>query len=446
MSKAKRSQGSKMSEGRGTGVGVADHDGMESLVGANPTSEMGEWDIMPDTDFNPELAEILYRSLASWMTLDNDRLDAQLSELEANYGPALYSELIYLLSHLRFSGEVARGYWQEICQLRAQMRERLGSFVDVRIALAAYFVQVNRKLQNPKIIELQLFEQTRSYAYRDELTGLPNYRFFAESIDREILRSRRSNQPLSIVMVDVDNFKDYNDRHGHEAGNVVLTEVARLLSFALREEDMVARYGGEEFALILPGTPKAGAMLVAERARAGIEARDIPHEGNHPTGRVTVSMGIATCPGDASQASAMIRCADRALYSAKTNGKNQIQLYGQNRRSFTRIQVKLEGRFRTFAKEQHTMTTLNISEGGIRFKTREDLPEGTLLDFEMDLPNRAGRIQAIGRVVGVMAGKDGSSELSVRIVSLETEDRLMLHRYLGDHRERNATKGEQNSV
>ena len=304
------------------------------------------------------------------------------------------------------------------------------------MALASYFVQVNRKIQSPKIVELQLFEQTRTYAYRDDMTGLPNHRFFVESLDRETLRARRSNQPMSLVMVDVDDFKHYNDRHGHEAGNLVLAEIARLLTASLREEDNVARYGGEEFALILPATPKVGAHLVAERARSAIELRDIPHDGLESQGCVTVSMGIATFPGDADRAGELVRCADRALYLAKSAGKNQVGIHGGNRRSFSRVDVRLRGQYRPLSRSARQMTTVNLSEGGIRFVAEQNLAGGSLVEFHLDMPSGVPQVAMVARIVQAVPSSDGAWEASARIVAIETEDRLAYHRYIDEMRHR----------
>ena len=150
------------------------------------------------------------------------------------------------------------------------MTDRLGTEVDLRVALASYFVQVNRQLRNPKIIELQLFAETERSASRDSLTGLCNYRLFREHLDRELQKGRRVDSTLSLVMIDIDSFKNYNDLNGHEAGNQVLISIASLLRSSSRDVDIAARYGGEEFALVLPSTSKIGACRVAERALGNV--------------------------------------------------------------------------------------------------------------------------------------------------------------------------------
>jgi diguanylate cyclase (GGDEF)-like protein len=373
------------------------------------------------------LFNLLYR-----IDLGNRDLESKLEDLEQTHGDEVYAELVYLLSHLRFPTRQAKQHWLQVLAHREAMEDRFGAPVDLRVALVSYFVEVNRQLKNPKIIELKLFEQTRDSVYRDELTGLCNYRYFRESLGREIHRSVRHSNPISLVMIDIDNFKHYNDRNGHEAGNQVLTTIAGLLRESLREEDVSARYGGEEFALILPATVKTGAREVAERVRRKIEDHHFPFEESQPDGRVTASLGVATYPADAREADELVRRADSALYFAKSNGKNQIHLYGQNRRSYSRIEARLEGTYRALSEETHPLTTVNLSEGGILFLVDRNLPIGTLLRIQLKVPQARQDISLAGRVVRVESTETGIFQIAVRILEIPAADWLLLSRYIGD--------------
>ena len=193
--------------------------------------------------------------------------------------------------------------------------------VELRLALMRYFTEIHRKLVNPKIIELSLFERTQASAYSDELTGLRNYRFFVETLAQEVLRSDQYGTPLSLIMCDINSFKHYNDRNGHQSGNGLLAGLARVVKEAVRPVNAVARYGGEEFAVILPSTTKEQASHAAEGIRAGVEQQDFLHGSDQPAGRVTISAGVATYPGDARDADELVRSADRALYEAKADGR-----------------------------------------------------------------------------------------------------------------------------
>jgi len=377
----------------------------------------------------PETLEGLH-SLLYGIDLGSPNLEAGLQRLTVRHGDAVYSELIYLLCHLRFDNFQARSHWEQLLAHRASMQERLGTKLDLRVALVSYFVEVCHKLENPKIIEMQLFERTRASAYRDELTGLYNYRMLREHLEREVKGSERIGTPLSVVMVDVDNFKRHNDRHGHEAGNLALIEMAGLLTKSLRQADIAARYGGEEFVLILPATPKTDAYRVAERTRLAVEAHHFVHKEGDPGARLTISMGLATFPADGVNASELIRSADRALYSAKSNGKNHVTLFGRSQRSFERVETSIEGTYRMLADESNALSTVNVSEAGLMFMTEQDIPVGTVIQVELSLPDPYGQVKASGHVVHVEADKPGSQRTAVKITSTNRDDRDRLMRYL----------------
>ncbi len=169
-----------------------------------------------------------------------------------------------------------------------------------------------------------LHETVERQAVTDELTGLSNRRRFQEVLAGEVERSRRFEQPMSLVMLDIDDFKKVNDTHGHPAGDLVIKEVARILKEYSREIDEPARYGGEELAVVLPQTDEEGAFQLAERIRAGIEALrlTVATAGDRPL-RVTASFGVATHPDRSADSRALVADADAALYEAKRTGKNR---------------------------------------------------------------------------------------------------------------------------
>jgi diguanylate cyclase (GGDEF)-like protein len=162
-------------------------------------------------------------------------------------------------------------------------------------------------------------------AVTDGLTGLYNHRHFHERLHLEVERSQRSGLPLSLLMLDVDHFKQFNDAFGHPAGDEVLRQLARVFGDARRANDVVARYGGEEFAVILVDTAKFTAAKVAERIRERVHAHDFS-EAAPRAGRLSVSVGVATYPEDGGDAEGLVRVADAALYAAKRAGRNRVVL------------------------------------------------------------------------------------------------------------------------
>ncbi len=160
----------------------------------------------------------------------------------------------------------------------------------------------------------------------DPLTGIPNRRHFTNVFEVEWRRARRGGTSISLMLMDVDYFKQYNDTYGHSAGDECLRKIAQSLSHSLkRPGDCAARIGGEEFAILLPETDTLGAAIIADRIRLDIEALNIPHAGSKEIGHVTVSAGVATCtPTEEMERQALLNAADEMLYQAKKRGRNQV--------------------------------------------------------------------------------------------------------------------------
>ncbi|HEU4655877.1 MAG TPA: diguanylate cyclase [Capillimicrobium sp.] len=168
-----------------------------------------------------------------------------------------------------------------------------------------------------------LHEAVQRQAVTDELTGLYNHRRFQEALVGETERAKRFGQPMALVMIDIDNFKRVNDTYGHQTGDRVLREVARVLQERSREIDAPARYGGEELAVVLPQTDLDGAYHLAERVREGIAAIEVPLGAGREPLRVTASLGVASLPATADEPRELLAAADAALYEAKRSGKNK---------------------------------------------------------------------------------------------------------------------------
>jgi len=178
------------------------------------------------------------------------------------------------------------------------------------------------KKQNEDLEHINQF--LRDQASRDGLTGLYNHRYFQEAFQNEIARSDRHNHPCSLIFMDVDFFKQYNDTHGHMAGDRLLHTLGKILTERLRSCAVVARYGGEEFVMLLPETPKEGALVVAEKLRRRIEDHPFAGRDTQPDGKVTVSLGVVTFPQDGSTRGTLMQRADQALYRAKQDGRNRV--------------------------------------------------------------------------------------------------------------------------
>ena len=195
------------------------------------------------------------------------------------------------------------------------------SYQDVKM-LSLVANQVALAIANSK-----LYTKTRELSVRDELTGINNRRYFQQMLNMEWKRAIRFKRDLSLIMIDVDHFKSYNDTFGHLEGDRALKQIGQTLRKHLREVDTVARFGGEEFVLLLPDTDKRGAIAVAEKVRLLVEGHSFLSAENRETRQMTISAGISTYPDDVDDIDDLIDHADIALYRAKENGRNRIECY-----------------------------------------------------------------------------------------------------------------------
>ncbi len=171
-------------------------------------------------------------------------------------------------------------------------------------------------------------ERLEELAIRDGLTGLYNHRHLYEALTREVARATRFNVSLSVIFLDVDFFKKYNDTYGHQSGDQVLKTISQILLDNTRQIDIAARYGGEEFVVILPGTSKDEGYLVAEKIRKAVADRHLHDPEGQPSTKVTISAGIASLGEDGTGGAELINSADQAVYQAKKAGRNTVCLAG----------------------------------------------------------------------------------------------------------------------
>lgn len=164
----------------------------------------------------------------------------------------------------------------------------------------------------------------KELAIRDGLTGLFNHRYFQEDLAYELLRADRYKRNFSLIFLDVDYFKNYNDTHGHTQGDKLLRTLGQILKNNFRKSDLIARYGGDEFVISLPETGKTETRIVAEKICKIVSDYPFPGRKTQPQKKVTLSIGIASFPEDGTDGSSLLHCADQALYQAKKSGRNQV--------------------------------------------------------------------------------------------------------------------------
>jgi diguanylate cyclase (GGDEF)-like protein len=180
---------------------------------------------------------------------------------------------------------------------------------------------------------ITVYHHTRELSITDELTKVFNRRYFNQRFEREMQRAQRYQRPLSLIMLDIDHFKVFNDTHGHLWGDAILKQVAQTLEDNLRKADILARFGGEEFVVLLPEIDQIHASQVAEKLRRAIERVIFPKAETQPLGRITVSLGLASFPENAVGAGDLIHFADQGLYLAKSRGRNQVGIHEETKTS-----------------------------------------------------------------------------------------------------------------
>ncbi|MHC4662702.1 MAG: GGDEF domain-containing protein [Planctomycetota bacterium] len=180
-----------------------------------------------------------------------------------------------------------------------------------------------------------LYMKVREISITDPLTGIYNRRYLMEALEREVSRAKRYSHKLSFMMIDVDHFKCYNDRYGHQMGDTILRIIADHMRNATRKNDLIARYGGEEFSVVLPETGKKEALQFAERLRQEVQKNPYLECDSHPDGRITISIGVAEMPADAENEDKLISLADEALYRAKQAGRNRVCAAGRRTEALT---------------------------------------------------------------------------------------------------------------
>lgn len=278
-------------------------------------------------DDEPDTRQALQRTLHKdfEVLLAADGTEAlKILDTQSNIGIVMSDERMPGMTGVELLNEVKVKYPQIIRVILSGQIELDGMMRAVNLA------QVHRFIMKPwdnialrlQLQEALLHHRDLEIAATDPVTQLTNHRFFQEKMRREVDRAQRHDRFFSLIMIDVDFFKAYNDKYGHPAGDRALNKIAQHLNKATRGADTVSRYGGEEFAMVLPETNKTAAMEVAERIRAQMEKTIVDTENNHA---FTFSIGVSSFPENGKTAEELIDKADKALYQAKKKGRNKVE-------------------------------------------------------------------------------------------------------------------------
>jgi diguanylate cyclase (GGDEF)-like protein len=241
-----------------------------------------------------------------------------LLEQKTKRAEQFFSDILYVITHQHFSPKVAEKLWNEVLQHKHKMSAAMNRNVRVVVAALDCLSNLRSELVSTTLIGEAHVAEMANLSMRDGLTGLFNHTSCLELIDVQLKLHERHKSAVSLLMIDIDDFKNVNDVYGHQEGDNVLVELSTILKRETRESDICCRYGGEEFAVIMPLTDAQEAGEIGERLRVAVMQ-------SRPRGRkLTVSIGAAFCDENAKTPLALVKRADDALYEAKRNGKNLV--------------------------------------------------------------------------------------------------------------------------
>jgi diguanylate cyclase (GGDEF)-like protein len=266
-------------------------------------------------------------ALVSAFSGDRDLTDVERAVIRVqknNRGNLFFSDLLYAISHQYFAPEIAETLWNKILLHKRSMSKRLGRNVRITVATLDYLSNITSEFASPTLISEAYISEIANHSMRDGMTGLYNHSSCYELLELEFRSHRRYGAGVSLVLLDIDDFKLVNDRYGHQEGDRILIELAKTLTEQVRDSDICCRIGGEEFVAILPFTSDpAEACEIAERIRE--QAATITFGGKG----ITISAGVAVCDQATRSPQELLENADRALYRAKRMGKNQVACYAR---------------------------------------------------------------------------------------------------------------------
>ncbi|MBN1576243.1 MAG: GGDEF domain-containing protein [Chitinispirillaceae bacterium] len=235
-------------------------------------------------------------------------------------GDDLYVKILFYITHQLFLKADSKKLWEEILLHKYYLSKKLDRNIEITVATLDYLTNIKCKIENPKLIGEAFIGRMAELSSSDGLTRLYNRAFLLIKIKEELNRYKRYKTTFSLAILDIDDFKNVNDRYGHQKGDDVLRKLGAVFNSSRRDLDTCARYGGEEFAILLPHTNRNAAGTISERLRKKVEdcfQNDI---------KITISLGVSNCPESSTDLEDIIKKADKALYASKKGGKNMTTL------------------------------------------------------------------------------------------------------------------------
>lgn len=338
---------------------------------------------------------------------NEQRILRRLDQIRAEEGISAYAALLLVLTGMAFDETEARRHWEAILAHRRTLQGQLQRDVALRVAALDHFLNVNRTLTGPRLIDIAMSERQEPGSSVDRVTGLPNAAAFLAALQAETRRGRRYELGLSVLYLDLDDFRELNERLGELVGGILLREVAILIQNKIRDIDVAARLAGEEFGILLPETERMGAFLVAERIRREIERHGLRRAVDGRPIRLRASLGVARYPEDATTPDKLLERAEEALHLAKSRGGNAVSVYYRERRQFIRFDLQrgpVTLRVTPAPPAEASggdALARNISHGGVLFESAMPLAIGVEVTLQCEDGRRGARLTLPARVVRV---------------------------------------------
>jgi len=297
----------------------------------SPTPNNGMAKIPPlnieDIDNLKILTDKKVLEIVSGDIVDHILTDEYLRDSIGTKPGTYYRDLVFALIQIRLPEDEAKRDWREILRHKYLLSEKLGRNVGIHVATLDYYSNIKKQIAFPKIVDAREYLDTASRALTDDLTKAYNRRFFGEQMNRLFQQTRDEGGCFSLIMFDLDYFKQYNDINGHIQGDIALIETVRILHAVCSLDSAVCRYGGEEFMVLLPGHPIDAARRIAEDIRQAVYDYRYVNERALPGGRLSASLGVTSYRPGVASAQQMVAEADGAMYRAKNKGRNRVEIF-----------------------------------------------------------------------------------------------------------------------
>lgn len=334
---------------------------------------------------------------------NDDELINKLTLLINQEGPVVCQAIFHIFTSLEIQSDKAEKYWNDLLLHHQDISRKLGRNIDLIPAMSDFFSISQHPLGTTRLIKESDYAKVILETTHDNLTTLFNRYYFDEVLEQTVSSAKRYNTDISLLFLDIDNFKDVNDTYGHTFGDTTLQKVAAIIKEEKRDSDIAARYGGEEFVLLMPHTESMNAYILAERIRQKIE--EILFETDGKTFSVTISGGLASYPQNAKNSSELLHNADSALYLAKGAGKNLISMYKQENRRYLRVKFKEPVKVKALgfdSSKTFSGTSKDICIGGILFESKAPFAIGSRIQVSIPIKDDSPLL-LIGTVVRIEA-------------------------------------------